>query len=336
MDSRLTELTRWVQQLPGLVDADITPVSGDASFRRYFRAATDTTTYIVMDAPPDKEDCRPFIALAQHWHAHGVPVPALMAQNLSDGFLLLEDFGDQQYLPALNPASVEAMYGCALEALVHLQGVSAPADYPLPPYDDALLDREMALFRDWLVCQKLGLHLSAGEEALLTETFACLRATALEQPRVTVHRDYHSRNLMLRPQGGLGILDFQDAVQGPVTYDLVSLLKDCYIRWPEADISRWCEQFRLQSAANGLHDAGPTQFRRWFERMGMQRHLKAAGIFARLSLRDGKHGYLADIPRTLSYLADACALDPDLQAFQSWLSQRVLPAVQPWAPGAPA
>ncbi|MFL1456468.1 aminoglycoside phosphotransferase family protein [Marinobacter sp. GN3S48] len=333
MDTRLKMLTQWVRQIPGLEQADPIAVSGDASFRRYFRVFGNTATgqrpYIVMDAPPDHEDCRPFVAIARHWYAHGVSVPDVVKDDLEQGFLLLEDFGDQLMLGELTRDTADHLYQDALTELQRIQQLTETPDYPLPPYDTALLDREMALFPDWLLTRKLGFKLSNVEQAMLDTAFAFLRESALAQPEVTVHRDYHSRNLLVRPDTDRpGVIDFQDAVRGPVTYDLVSLLKDCYIRWPEADIVRWVEQYRQLSADAGLHKADPDTFRQWFELMGMQRHLKAAGIFARLSLRDGKDGYLDDIPRTVHYIIEASARQGALRHFHEWLSDTVMPRIE--------
>ncbi|MBL3555814.1 MULTISPECIES: aminoglycoside phosphotransferase family protein [Marinobacter] len=334
MDTRLTMLTQWVRNLPGFDQATPQPVSGDASFRRYFRVSGDphgtgSQHYIVMDAPPEHEDCRPFVAIAQYWRSLDIAVPAVIEEDLTRGFLLLEDFGDQLMLSALNTGNADRLYGAAMAELVRLQSAGDTPDYPLPPYDTALLDREMALFPDWLLTQKLGLTLGNGEKALLDTTFAFLRESALAQPEVAVHRDYHSRNLLVRPDTDRpGVIDFQDAVRGPVTYDLVSLLKDCYIRWPEERISRWTEQFRVLSADAGYHKADQATFRQWMELMGMQRHLKAAGIFARLAIRDGKTGFLKDVPRTVGYLVEASSRQAALRHFHEWLTDTVVPAVE--------
>lgn len=334
MDHRLQLLTDWVRQFTGLEQAVAEPVSGDASFRRYFRVLRangdgQPTPLIVMDAPPEHEDCTGFLAIARHWHRQGIRVPDILQTDLDQGFLLLEDFGDNLMLNQLDARTADRLYQGALSELVHIQQVPSPDDYPLPPYDAALLDREMALFPDWLLQQYLGLNLDNSEQALIDTAFAFLRESALAQPEVTVHRDYHSRNLLVctgtdRP----GVIDFQDAVRGPVTYDAVSLLKDCYIAWPEEDICRWLELFRAQSAEAGLHRADAETFRQWFELMGMQRHLKAAGIFARLAIRDGKQGYLADIPRTVNYLIVASGRQPALRHFHEWLNTVVMPAIE--------
>ena len=335
MDNRLRTLTHWVRQFPGFDKAKPQPVSGDASFRRYFRVFGDpeqqgsAQPYIVMDAPPEHEDCRPFVAIARHWQAQGIAVPKVLGEDLKQGLLLLEDFGDTLMVSALTESTANTLYHSALDELVSIQRATAPPDHVLPPYDSALLNREMALFPDWLLTEKLGLTLSNSDWALLETTFAILRESALAQPTVTVHRDYHSRNLLVRPGTNRpGVIDFQDAVRGPVTYDLVSLLKDCYINWPAARVDQWEERFRRQTLDAGLHNADRDTFHQWFELMGMQRHLKAAGIFARLDIRDGKPGYLNDIPRTVCYLVRASGRQPALRHFHEWLTDRVLPAVE--------
>lgn len=334
MDTRLKMLSQWIRDLPGFEQATPEPVSGDASFRRYFRVSGDPhgtgqKTYIVMDAPPEHEECGPFVAIAHHWHSLDIAVPDVIHEDLTHGLLLLEDFGDQLMLNAVNDQNADQLYGGALDELLRIQQASDTQDYPLPAYDLALLDREMALFPDWLLTRKLGLELSNVERALLDTTFAFLRESALAQPEVAVHRDYHSRNLLVRPGTNRpGVIDFQDAVRGPVTYDLVSLLKDCYVRWPEERIRQWTEDYRLLSAQAGLHKADRDTFRQWLELMGMQRHLKAAGIFARLAIRDGKTGFLKDIPRTVGYLVEASSRQAALRHFHEWLTDTVVPAIE--------
>jgi aminoglycoside/choline kinase family phosphotransferase len=334
MDIRLQLLARWVRQFPGFEQTTTDAVSGDASFRRYFRvwqttAENQPQPFIVMDAPPEHEDCKPFVAIARHWHQQGVAVPRILQEDLTQGFLLLEDFGDQLMLGQLNERTADRLYREALAELTDIQQIPPTPNYPLPAYDSALLDREMALFPDWLLEQYLGMTLSNGERALLDTTFAILRESALAQPEVTVHRDYHSRNLLVRPETDRpGVIDFQDAVTGPVTYDVVSLLKDCYVQWPEERICEWLEFFRDRSLQAGLHRADSETFRQWFEFMGMQRHLKASGIFARLAIRDGKSSFLNDIPRTLGYLITASNRQPALCHFHEWLCSRVVPGVE--------
>ena len=278
---------------------------------------------------PEHEDCHPFVAIAHHWRSLDIAVPDIVHEDLTRGFLLLEDFGDALMLGALNHTNADQLYGAAMDELVRIQQADDAPDYPLPAYDIALLDREMALFPDWLLTQQLGLTLSNGERALLDTTFAFLRESALAQPNVAVHRDYHSRNLLVRAGTTRpGVIDFQDAVRGPVTYDLVSLLKDCYIRWPEERIDQWTDHFRVLSAEAGLHKADRDTFRQWLELMGMQRHLKAAGIFARLAIRDGKTGFLKDVPRAVGYLVEASSRQAALRHFHEWLTDTVVPPIE--------
>ncbi len=328
MSERLTELTHWLGNLFHSHQFHLTPASADASFRRYFRVTRDNATLIVMDAPPDKEDSRPFIALSRTFRTFGLNVPEVLEADLAKGFLLLTDLGTEQYLPRLNPNTVQRLYGDALGALLSLQ-VCGPTSGEVPPYDARLLNFEMSLFRDWFLGRHLNVRLGEGTSALLDETFSRLTAAALEQPVVCVHRDYHSRNLMVTHPHNPGILDFQDAVAGPVTYDLVSLLKDCYIRWPHEQVREWVVGYHTQALQAGvIREEDPERFLGWFERMGIQRHLKAIGIFARLNHRDGKPGYLGDIPRTLGYVLAASARLPELAPFHAWLQSAVVPLLE--------
>ncbi len=329
MDQRYDAMLAWLKQVLGTTPGAPEAVAGDASFRRYFRVATGAGSRIVMDAPPEKESCEAFVAITRHWHEHGLHVPELLAEDRQQGFLLLEDLGDRLYLDELrDTATADRLYGDALNALVRLQGLPAPPGHELPPYDRRRLEQEMQLFPDWLLEKKLGLQLSSQERAMLATTFACLAESALAQPRVTVHRDYHSRNLLVTDRNTPGIIDFQDAVIGPITYDAVSLLRDCYIDWPVEKVCQWLEAYRIETREAGLHQADEATFRQWFELMGIQRHLKASGIFARLDQRDGKARYLADIPRTLDYMIAAARRQPALAHFGDWLAERVAPAMQ--------
>lgn len=312
MDPRLEQLQNWLKTVAGIVDYEITPASADASFRRYFRVRFDNTSQIVMDAPPEQEDCHPFIHVSSLMAGIGLHVPVVLRQDLQQGFLLLTDLGERMYLSELNEDTVERLYGDALQALLRLQSHGV-AD--LPPYDRELLMNEMELFRQWYLQQHLGIQLSSSENATIDTAFTYLADQALQQPRVIVHRDYHSRNLMVSSPNP-GILDFQDAVIGPITYDLVSLLRDCYIAWPRDQVVDWVSQYFKQAQAIGLlEDVSEKQFLSWFDLMGIQRHLKASGIFARLNYRDGKSGYLKDIPRTLGYVTDVGKDYPVLRQF---------------------
>jgi aminoglycoside/choline kinase family phosphotransferase len=277
-----------------------------------------------MDAPPDKGDMHSYVAIARRFHALGLNVPEVLEENHDQGFFLITDLGDQLYLQHLSDQTVERLYGDAMGALVVLQAGSftQAAGKFLPDYDETLLQREMEIFREWYLGRHLGLKLTAGQQAALDETFMLLTRTALSQPRVWVHRDYHSRNLMVTDHNNPGILDFQDAVRGPATYDLVSLLRDCYIAWPRERVEDWVKGYHDLALQSGI-PAGDddNQFLRWFDLMGVQRHLKATGIFARLNHRDGKPGYLSDIPRTLGYVQEVSARYPELQAMNALLRE---------------
>ncbi|MCK5666531.1 MAG: phosphotransferase [Thiotrichaceae bacterium] len=301
-------LQDWLQNHLGYQAPLLVAITNDASFRRYFRVVLDNVSHIVMDAPPEQENCLPFIDIAQRLQVSGLNVPKIVASNLEQGFLLLTDLGTELYLSALNEAHVEKLYSDALDALVLMQSRTSTDDLPL--YNHQLLHNEMNLFTDWL----LGKHLNLpSQQDNLKTCFELLSNSALSQPQVFVHRDYHSRNLMLVPQHNPGLLDFQDAVLGPVTYDLVSLLRDCYITWPLERVKSWAmEYYTRAQQADILHGVDERHFLRWFDWMGIQRHLKASGIFARLYHRDGKSGYLKDIPRTLNYIVEVSANYPEL------------------------
>ncbi|MEK6748406.1 MAG: phosphotransferase [Pseudomonadota bacterium] len=325
-DPRLQQLAQWLHDDLRITKFNLAPASTDASFRRYFRVTYGGTSRIVMDAPPEKEDCLPYITIAQALLHIGLNVPEILEARLDQGFLLLSDLGTQQYLGALNEASADQLYGDALEALSRLQSAPKPEEIELPLYDHALLTREVGIFREWFLQRHLGLSLDDEQAHILTTVFERLINSALEQPRVWVHRDYHSRNLMVTAERNPGILDFQDAVEGPVTYDLVSLLRDCYIAWPNARVTTWVDQYRLHAIEKGiLNSVNPAQFQRWFDWMGAQRHLKAIGIFARLLHRDGKSGYLKDIPRTFNYVLQVCREYPELQPLAQLLERMVPP-----------
>ncbi|MGB5442759.1 MAG: phosphotransferase [Gammaproteobacteria bacterium] len=326
MSERLEALKHWLEDELSFSEYTLNPASADASFRRYFRVTSNGASFIVMDAPPAREDSRPFIHIAKLFFDIGLNVPEVIDADTGKGFLLLSDLGSRSYLDELSAASVERLYGDALGALATLQA-RLPVDTGLPPYDDALLLREMELFRDWLLFEHLGIELSAQQHTLLKEVFRTLADNALAQPQVCVHRDYHSRNLMVTPANNPGILDFQDAVTGPLTYDLVSLLRDCYVKWPHERVEDWAlgyHDLALQTGILQARHADPQTFLRWFDLMGMQRHLKAAGIFARLNHRDGKPGYLADIPRTLSYVTEVARRHAGLQQFGAFVEKQVI------------
>ncbi|MCA1325225.1 aminoglycoside phosphotransferase family protein [Herbaspirillum sp. alder98] len=302
-DHRQLQLQAWLATLDTIpVDlSTLRPASADASFRRYFRVDTVAGgSVIAMDAPPPQEDVRPFIQVAGVFGATGVTVPKILAQDVEQGFLLLSDLGSTTYLHQLNGDSAHRLYMDAIDALVLLQAQSKPD--ALPEYDRALLSRELELFREWYIGKHLGVTLSDEQNAVLTKAFDAILANNLAQPPVYVHRDYHSRNLMVLPSGNPGILDFQDAVYGPITYDLVSLLRDAYIQWDEELVLDWAIRYWEKARRAGLPVAPDIDgFYRDFEWMGLQRHLKVLGIFARLYHRDGKDGYLKDMPLVMEY-----------------------------------
>ena len=303
--TRTASLDQWLAQQFAPGSFRYSPASEDASFRRYFRVTTsDGRSLIVMDAPPEHEDCRPFVKVARLFAEAGVQVPAILAEDLDNGYLLLSDLGNTTYLQALDDTSAAALYDAATTALVRIQSISRPGI--LPDYDRALLLRELHLFPDWYVTRHLGLAPNEAQQQALQSVFEAIVVNNLAQPRVFVHRDYHSRNLMVTPSGP-GILDFQDAVYGPITYDLVSLLKDAYVSWDEQRLLDWAIRYWEKARAAGLPVRPDfAEFFRDFEWMGVQRHVKVLGIFARLFHRDGKSGYLQDMPLVMRYLRAAC------------------------------
>ena len=298
---RQQELTAWVAGALKVPAPVLTPASADASFRRYFRTSAGGRSYVIMDAPPPQEDCRPFVRIAGLLRDAGVHVPGILAQDLTRGFLLLEDLGTQTYLDVFKGSTADAdrLFGDALSALVLWQKASRPG--VLPAYDRALLHRELMLYPDWYVTKHLKLELSALETVTLQDAFRLLEDSALGQPQVYVHRDYMPRNLMLS-EPNPGVLDFQDAVYGPLTYDVASLFKDAFLSWPEEQVTSWRRRYRERALAASLPVPALTEFERACDWMGMQRHLKVMGIFARINYRDGKPHYLKDTPRFLDYL----------------------------------
>ena len=343
-DARLTLIRSWLTRDLGWRVGRISVASADASFRRYFRVsrgdvdpaawAPRADTLIVMDAPPGKEDVAPYLKVSSLLEQAGAHVPHVHASDSKRGFIVMEDLGDIQYLSRLKTGrGVDKLYGEALTTLANIQVRGLRAASALPPYDRAPLERELNLMPEWFLRKHLGLELSPEERALLTVSFEFLINEALLQPQVFVHRDFHSRNLMVLPndnKGGPGVIDFQDALCGPIGYDLVSLLKDCYISWSRERVERWVRGYRrvLGNLGANVGDS-EYQFMRWFDLIGVQRHLKVLGIFARLWHRDGKIGYLADLPLTLEYVRDACRRYPELVEFERWLAWRVEPQLAP-------
>mgnify|MGYP005992163677 CR=1 FL=1 len=340
IDSRKAQLTDWVnEQLRQLlsepsISVDLTTVSGDASFRRYFRAEIGQQTFIAVDAPPENENSELFVEVAGYLREAGVKSPEVLAKNYDNGFLLLEDFGDCLYLPrllslqaggldAISEYQVESLYKSAISALIKIQ--SNVNKERLAPYSREKLHSEMQLFEDWFCGEYLNLELTDGDRELIASTFSFLEDAVLGQIQVAVHRDYHSRNLML-VNGDIGVIDYQDAVLGPMTYDLVSLLRDCYVAWPEQQVTRWALSFHKQAiSAGNIPPMNEQSFLRWFDLTGLQRHLKVLGIFSRLNHRDGKSAYLNDLPLVLSYVLTVGARHPETSELVEWLHSAGIP-----------
>lgn len=327
-DPRLEQASAWLaQQLPALYhdrdwgeprDGALSPASSDASFRRYFRWEDRGRSLILMDAPPPREDCRPFVRIAGLLAQAGLNVPTVLAQDIERGFLLLDDLGRQTYLDVIDEHNADELFEPAIEALIKLQQL--PVEPGLPRYDEALLRRELQLFPEWYVERHLGLRLDEHQARSWAAACDVLVEAALAQPVVLVHRDYMPRNLMLSTPNP-GVLDFQDAVVGPVTYDVTSLFKDAFLSWPDARVLGWLRHYWEQACAVGI----PVQdsfeaFHAASDLMGAQRHLKVIGIFARICHRDGKPRYLADVPRFFAYLETVLARRPELSPLAELLA----------------
>lgn len=305
-DNRLIQMNQWLDSLVGrwgLETASLAPASMDASFRRYFRISSTHPQYsslIVMDAPPDKETVLPFIQVANLLKDAGLYVPHILEEDQANGFLLLSDLGSKTYLSVLSPNNAKGLYRDASQALIQMQRASLEG--VLPPYDDAVLQRELDLFDEWFLKRHHQYGLSDQENNQLQSIFRLIKENNLAQTQVYVHRDYHSRNLMYSVSNNPGVLDFQDALYGPITYDIVSLLRDAYIEWTEEEVLDFLIDYWEMARATGLRVPSDfADFYRDFEWMGLQRHLKVLGIFARLYHRDGKANYLNDIPLVLKY-----------------------------------
>lgn len=314
---------------------DLQPLAGDAGFRRYYRLVGQPPL-IAVDSPPDKEKNQAYIAVSMAFQRHGIATPKIVAVDFANGFFLLEDFGLRLLQPELTcekpPASVAERYSQAETVLREIQRV-APEPRVFPRYDARELQVEMDLFAQWFVAELLGVSLDENEQQMLRELCGDLIHSATEQPQVVVHKDFHSRNLMLREDNSLGVIDFQDALIGPVTYDLVSLLKDCYLHLPADQVEQRALDFkRTLEADKQLGNITDEEFLRSFDKMGLQRHIKVLGIFARLWLRDGKSGYLNDLPLVIRYTLEAAQRYPETQAFYSWFIERIEPLLpsQKW------
>ena len=332
MLDRLTELRQWVTDRVGRFEA-IVPASEDASFRRYFRIIYRDRTLIVMDAPPALEPLGSWLRVRAMLELGGIHVPRLIHAEPGLGFVVMEDLGSETYVTArVKGASPDRLFEQAWETLVRIQKVDVPGDWP--GYDHARLIDEMELFWTWLVERHLGLEVDAGIRRRFESAMETLAGRALTQPRVFVHRDYHSRNLLVTPERSPGVIDFQDALYGPVSYDAVSLLRDCYIDWPEPDLVRWLGEYHARARERGVPVPPVEHWSADFDWMGIQRHLKASGIFARLWHRDGKPGYLPEIPRTLGYVVRVAESYPELRALGAWIEGQVLPATHEARSGA--
>ena len=312
VDKRFENIKYWISSELNISNYQLEPASADASFRRYFRLVSDAGSWVIMDAPPEKENCQPFMKVAKLIEAVGVQAPHIYNVNEKQGFMQLSDLGTVAYLDKLKWQNADPLYTDAIRAIVKMQSIQAD----LPEYNSDLLHSEMNLFKDWYLNKHLNLELDDFQNATIDNTFNLLVESALLQPSVFVHRDYHSRNLMVATHNNPGVIDFQDAVNGPASYDLVSLIKDCYISWPRDKQLQWIDQYLELSAFN----LDRNEFVRQLDLMGMQRHLKAIGIFARLNIRDRKPAYLNDIPRTLAYVFDVSNRYKELSSFAALLS----------------
>jgi len=336
---------KGIEQGQSMGHLSLTPLNGDAGFRQYFRLNTEPPL-IAVSAPPEYENTPAFINISLCFQQAGISTPIIYAVDYQQGFLLLEDFGDQLLLPLLlsrEPFSeqqsfdkADELYRIVETELLKIQQIKPDMDI-FPHYDQQRLLDEMNLFPQWFAEQLLGIELQGSDGEILNKTFTLLAENALEQPQVVVHRDFHARNLMLLPENAIGVIDFQDAVIGPFTYDMVSLFRDCYIRWPADYVAQRTIDYSKRAEALGIiPKVDKEQVRRWFDLMGLQRHIKVLGIFARLWLRDGKANYLNDLPLVMRYTLEQLAPYPDLKGFKDWLEQRVLPELprqswyQPW------
>jgi aminoglycoside/choline kinase family phosphotransferase len=320
---RKQQLHTWINQNTDFECGTLEIVSGDASFRRYFRFVYQEQSVIAVDAPPENEDASQFIAVAQSYRDKGIKVPEIFAFDLAQGFYIQQDFGDRLFSDFLTMDSCDELYSKALANIPLIQSCLCTEKGPLPAYDGVFIDRELNIFTDWLLAKYLPLSLTDAEHKMLSKVFDAIKKSCLTQPMAGMHRDYHSRNLMLLEDDEIGVIDFQDAVVGPITYDAVSLLRDCYQDWPQAKVQQWLQNWHAEYYAQYSWD----EFKMWFDCMGMQRHIKIAGIFARLFIRDNKLGYLSDIPRTLHYLIDAASQYPEYSEFANFIRERVLPSL---------
>jgi aminoglycoside/choline kinase family phosphotransferase len=321
-DSRLEQLQAWITATQGWTQFTIKTASADASFRRYFRVTHQEQNYIAMDAPPEKEDIVPFLDVTQRLSATGVHVPAIYAKSTEHGFILLEDLGSTPYQAKLEQHA-DSLYQDAMRAMVQMQRADTEK---LPPYNASRLLEEMQLMPEWFLKTHLQINLNDEQQSIIDDTFNALLIDIIQQPQGFVHRDYHSRNLMVTSTNNPGVIDYQDAVYGPFTYDLVSLLRDCYVCWSNQQVEGWALQYRDMAVnAELIQEVNDETFLRWFDLIGLQRHIKVLGIFARLNHRDGKSHYLCDLPLTLSYVMEVGKRHPETQALVQLFNELGIP-----------
>jgi len=320
---RKQQLHNWINKNTDFECGTLEIVSGDASFRRYFRFFYRGQSIIAVDAPPEHEDTSQFIAVAESYRKKGLKVPEIYAYDLSQGFFIQQDFGNRLFSDFLTADSCDLLYPKALANIPLIQSCLCTEKGPLASFNGAFIDRELSIFTDWLLHRYLQLNLSDTEEKMLSKVFDEVKNSCLIQPSLGMHRDYHSRNLMLLEDDEIGVIDFQDAVIGPITYDAVSLLRDSYQDWPPAKVLQWLQNWHAEYYA----EYPWIEFKKWFDNVGMQRHIKIAGIFARLCIRDNKPNFLSNIPHTLHYLIDEASQYPEYSEFASFVCERVLPNV---------
>lgn len=325
METLKSELKRWIALALGNTDFEIQPLKGDASFRTYSRVLTKDKSYIAMLAPVDFEDTHPFVTIARIWQKHGIEVPTIYGWEPSRGFVLLSDFGDTLLSSRLTIETVDSYYFNAMQILLSLQNIQ---DESLPLFNHQMIRVELSYFEEWFLEKLLGLNIEP-QKAMLEKIFDELILCCVQQDQVTTHRDYHSRNIMIQENGRLGIIDFQDAVRGPITYDLVSLLKDCYVNWPSEKIMAWVNIYYQHLQAQGkIKSLSQAEFYRWFHFVGLQRHLKVLGIFSRLKIRDNKPHYILDMPRIINYVLQVTSSYAIFADFHQWLCDIVVPPLE--------
>jgi len=326
-DFRKEQLAQWIAKVLAMEPPTLKVISGDASFRRYFRFKHNSQNVVAVDAPPKTENNRSFYQISKKLLNLALNVPVVQHIDLANGFMLLSDLGDQLFLDQLNEQSSDGLYCLAIDAIVNMQLMSGQQLENIPIYNKQLLEQELQLFRNWFLEQHLQITISKQENKIIEQAFKSLVDNALSQPQVFCHSDFHSRNLMICGNKTPGIIDFQDAVIGPITFDLVSLLKDCYIKWSREKVEKWCQYYFQKAKNEDLFDTTWGRFISWFDLMGLHRHIRVLGVFSRLNYRDGKSDYLNDLPLTFSYITDTCERYPQFYEFSQFLQNRVRPEI---------